>query len=362
MTNSITAPPLRVLDQAKEEELTKQRIRLKRKDKRKIPRIRLGDRDYEILRILYEYKFVDSQMLIELLGDHCRPPNERGRHYKGEIVKRFRKLFDHGYVKRPVTQPLETYQIAHGTEPHRKSHYAGSDPIVYSLGDKGLLALGDYLGEDLSSFISLFKNDRYRSLQFIKHTLMRNRFRACLELAIEQKPNIQLVLWKGTQMELSDSVFLEVETREGAREKKPFPLIPDDFFTLQVGGKRKHFIVEAERSKKNNARTKLKMRLYYEYGLGQRKLAEKTYGIHPNEGLQVLYLAPSWERRNNLRDIAIKADPKGNGSSLFLFASETDYNYRQDPERIFDPIWLPGKLAGLFDQNGEADDWVSFFD
>lgn len=357
MTNSIKTP-LQTLNQAREEELPKQKVRLK-KNKKELSGIRLQPRDFEILRILYEYKFADSHLIFELLGDHCRAAEERGRHHKGIILKRLRQLFNHGFVQRPIRQIVQTYQ----THPGAESIYAGSDPIIYSLGDKGLLTLGDYLGEDLSSFISLFRNDRYRSLQFLKHTMMRNRFRAAIELAVEKrKPHIQLDLWKGTQIELSDSVPMKAESREAAREKKTVALIPDDFFTLQVGGKKRHFLVEAELSKKNNTRTKQKMRVYYEYCIRQRSLLEKTHEISPNEGVQVLYLAPSWERRNNLRDLAIEADPRRKGSSLFLFASETDFDYRQDPERVFDPIWLTGKLAGLFDQNAETEPWVSLFD
>ena len=330
------------------------RTRLQR-HKKEISGIRLQRRDFRILQILYDYKFADSHLIFELLGNHCRSPEERGTHHKEVILKRLRKLFDHGFVQRPAHQPLQAYKAIPGSE----GVYAGSDPILYSLGDKGLLTLGDFLGKDYSSFISLFKNDRYRSLQFLKHTMMRNRFRASIELAVEKRPDSDLVVWKETQAELSDSVSLEIENGDGVREEKAFPLIPDDFFTLQIAGKKRHFIVEAERSAKHNPRTKQKMRLYYEYCIRHRRRAEKTHEIAPSEGLQVLYLAPSWERRNNLRDIAIKADPRGKGSSLFLFASETDFDYRQVPERVFDPIWLPGKAVDLFDRHGEAYEWMS---
>jgi hypothetical protein len=351
--------PFHLLPVSEERGAATERTRLKRKNKKEIRPIVLGDRDFEILRILYEYKFADSQMIFELLGDHCRDPQERGKHHKLGILKRLRMLFDHGLVQRPATQVFETYQLTRGPEKARKTHYAGSEAVVYSLGDKGLLTLGARLKADLSSFISLFKNDRYRSQHFIKHTLMRNRFRAAIELATRKRFNVDLQTWKDMQIELADSVSFQIKNSQGDPEDKAFALIPDDFFTLKAGEKRRHFLVEAELTPKNRTRTKQKMRLYYEYCIRQKKIAEEKYKLTPNDGLQVLYLAPSWERRNNLRDIAIEADPRGKGSSLFLFVSVSDFDYRQDPERVFDPIWLPGKRADLFDQSGEAYEWMS---
>ena len=58
---------------------------------------------------------------------------------------------------------------------------------------------------------------------------------------------------------------------------------------------------------------------------------------------RVLTITPSEERKQNLcRRVTKGADPRKQGSGMFLFASEKSYSLKE-PDEVLAPIWVSPK-------------------
>ena len=268
--------------------------------------LRIQERDIEIIRLVYEYRFLDSEQIHALVGGS-----------RQVILRRLKKLYHHGYLDRPISQITFS------------NPFFGPQKMVYALGDKGADLLAEVYGIDRGGIIWSEKNREVRE-RYIQHTLMISNFRACLSLALRDLPDVRLLFWvRENPQELKDYVSF---TDESGRHRR-LPIVPDGFFGIEDPQGRMFFFLEADRSTMTNARFLRKLRAYWLWWKqgGHRR----RFGI---ESFRVLTITRTERRKENLRRVAKKADDRQIGSLMFWFTSEERYDIR-DPRTILGEIW-----------------------
>ena len=172
---------------------TKHRPRFRRAAVDERPAFRLTDRDRQLLKIIYDYRFITAPMLQDLAPPvaltenqrkalskliatkqaHAPDPEmaDRPQRTKREILRRLQMLYHNGYVQR------------------RK--LSDRDPIVYSLGSMGAEELTLHYGIDRQE-IDWTTKSRESSERYMRHGLLVSRFRHALELALRDQPGIKL--------------------------------------------------------------------------------------------------------------------------------------------------------------------------
>jgi DNA-binding Lrp family transcriptional regulator len=117
--------------------------------------VAVQDRDREILKLAYEYRFISSRQIQRLI-----PGSDQ------VLLRRFQKLFHAGYLDRL---------------------YAVNEPMLYALGDKGADELVLYAGIDRGK-IDWGQKNREAGERYILHVRMIGNFRETLTLAVRQMP------------------------------------------------------------------------------------------------------------------------------------------------------------------------------
>ncbi|RJR32822.1 MAG: hypothetical protein C4567_17820 [Deltaproteobacteria bacterium] len=272
--------------------------------------IQLQTRDLEILKLVFDYRFIPSHHVTSLIGKSER-----------NVLERLKKLFHHGYLDRLADRRIRTH--------------SGSEKMVYAITRKAGDLLINEGGLDISKVDWTLKN-RTSTERHIKHVLMVSKFRTALTLATEAQKGIALGKWKenrgsgrNVNPEISDTVKLEL--REGKEIK--LRIVPDAFFSLEEEKTEMFFFLEADRATMTAERFLRKLKAYlawWKQGGSKRKLGAEHF--------RILTVTPSEKRRDNLREAATKIKPGG----MFWFASEKQYSVGT-PESIFGSIWLNAK-------------------
>jgi hypothetical protein len=320
---------------------TKHRPRFRRAAREDRPAFRLTDRDREMLKIIFDYRFITAAMLQDLV----RPPAltkrqqdalEKLRAYKQanasdigtaqgaqtktrrEILRRLQMLYHAGYVQR---QKL-----------------ADGEPIIYSLGNLGADELMMFFGYDRKQ-IDWTTRARESSDRYIRHGLMISRFRHAVELAVRKAPDVSLLLWDPAGSFTATVEYVDtVNTREGARTQVvEGKVIPDGFFVLQQGKRRIAYFLEADRSTMSHARYLNKLKAYYHYWNTQIR-TEKDPA--KKRHIRVLTITISEERKKYLRKTAQSVSTEA--KNLFWFGCER--SYRDEPEQVISSIWQTLKV------------------
>jgi len=165
--------------------------------------LRLQERDIEIIRLVYDFRFLNSDQIKALIDG-----SEQG------ILRRLQKLFHHGFLDRPPSQIL--YPLA------------GPQKMVYALGDRGASLLAEKYGIDIAKI---------------------------------KIPDTHLLFWqRENPKELKDYVYIE----DHGREIKA-PIVPDGFLGIQDPKGKMYFFLEADQSTMTNARFLKKMRAYWNW-------------------------------------------------------------------------------------------------
>jgi len=276
--------------------------------------MQLNQRDLEILKLVYDYRFIPSDHVTNLIQGHER-----------KLLERLQKLFHHGYLDRVADRRIRTH--------------AGSDRMVYAITNKAALLLVDECGIDLPTGNWTSKN-RWITDRQVKHTLMIARFRTIITLAANSEQELALRLWKESRgsgrninPDLADTVMIDLE--KGRQEQHR--VIPDAFLALDNSGFKNYLYLEADRSTMTNERFLKKLQAYWAWWKQGRSKAK-----HQVEHFRVLTITPSHQRRDNLRQIATQASPGKGGSGMFWFACEKDFAI-EDPASILGPIWTTAK-------------------
>jgi hypothetical protein len=316
---------------------TRRLPRFRRASHEEQPAFRLTDRDRELLKIIYEYRFIDAEMLKDLVQPVALTPRQqesvarmlaacrtestgtespdRSSRMKRAILHRLMLLYHNGYVSR--------------------LKLSDSEPIIYALGNKGADELTLYYGVDRQKIDWQSKN-RETSERYIRHGLMVSRFRHCLELALRDLPEASLLCWEPNGAFTALVEYTEAtSTRDGAKTRRiKGTVIPDGYFALSYKGKTAHFFLEADRSTMSNARFLAKLKNYFHFYATQVRGKEHPSGM---KGFAVLTITLSEERKQNLRRIARDVNAEGRGLNLWWFACERSYQGK--PQELLGQIW-----------------------
>lgn len=277
--------------------------RFKRK-KTAISPIRLQPRDIRIIKLVYDYRSLNSGQIRALVGG-----SERG------ILRRLQKLFHHGFLDRP---------------PHQAAYLLGEDHrMVYALGNKGADVLAEYLSVERDEINWTKKNLKIKA-GFIEHTLMVSNFRAAITLALKNQTNADLLLWR-PEFYRGMRDYVMIRDIRGRRVRAA--VVPDGFFCIRLNNQKKYFFLEADRSTVPSNRFLQKMRAYWEYWKQGRHI--QKLGIR---AFRVLTVTKTEKRKENLRALTQRADTKRVGSRIFWFCCQENFSLSK-PEAILGPIW-----------------------
>ncbi len=257
---------------------------------------RMQERDVELLRLLADYRFLDTYQIASLQPRGLR-----------NLRRRLQYLFHAGLVDRP---------------PRQHDFLKPPMPLVYGLANKGADTLAEVLEIDRGKIDWQTKN-REAGLPYIDHTLMISRFRATLTLALNSLGDTCMTTWQeGPRL------------KAGVKFKgQRLAVVPDGFFTIEHKGQDHHFFLEADRSTMTNGRFFRKLRAYWLWWkAGGHK---RKFGI---PRFRVLTVTTSEKRKENLRKLARLADDGKRGSPMFLFACDKSFSL-DDPQTILQPIW-----------------------
>lgn len=283
---------------------TKQRAPKFKRKPEQVGGLRVQKRDIEIIRLVYDYRFLNSDQIQALVNG-----SEQG------VLRRLQKLFHHGFLDRPPSQIV--YPLT------------GTQKMVYALGDKGADFLANEFGIDRGEIKWNEKNKEVKD-RHIQHTLMISNFRLCLKLALDKTANADLLFWKReNRRELKDYAY--TQDKQGRRRK--VAVVPDGFFGIQDPKGKMYFFLEADQSTMVNARFLRKMRAYWNWWKQGRHT--KKFGM---KAFRVLTITKTEQRKENLRKITKAADERQRGSLMFWFTSEGNYSI-QKPGSILGPIW-----------------------
>lgn len=255
-----------------------------------------GDRDLEILRLIYDYGLIRRDHLSLLTGRSMK-----------RLHRRLYQLLDEEFIV-PIKHP----QQKHIYWLTKKSHH--------------VLVEHGQAGEEL-----LKKRVRAREVKpsMIKHEMMIVDTHVVLELA-SRSSSYKLIEWReGT--ELFDSVVMNGEK---------YAVRPDAFFTIEdvnrpVGKNRRNFFLEADRTSMNPAQMRSKFLALWEY-LAQGLHTRKYNVMH----IRIVTLVLTKERASYLSKVAASVLPD-KAQKYFLFGVESNFSV-SNPCKVYEPIfWCP---------------------
>ena len=339
-------------------------------DKGAFPDLVLRDRDYTILRLVYDHRFLSSELLWHLLqtdsqfravsysigSDGRQHPTSYG-FGRQALSKRLKQLFNARY--------LERHYIT--DQPMGRGH--GSPRAIYGLGPACPKILQEKLDIPPRITRRIIESNKVKS-PFLRHALEVATFRAILELACQRNEDkVKLLFW-----EQGDSIrdFVIGVNEKGEDER--FPVHGDAFFGLEViGGGKTHFFLEVDRgtetivSSKQRPDIRRKLIGYRLYRKSKKFPKRYAYRQLPNgqivgidvctdrtiegrqmiTGFQVLFVTPGVVRDDkNLsgRIASIFAELPALGkffvtNSLFWFTPPESFSIAE-PERIFSKCWI----------------------
>ena len=260
--------------------------------------LRIQPRDIALLRDVGDFRFLNTEQVLAL-----HPGGKRN------LTRRLAALFEQGYLDRPESQTSAGLRSAH---------------FVYSLGRKGAEVLFPNAEERDNTLRRV--REIQRSFPLVAHAIMISQFHVCLTLALKNS-DAKIVRWlQGNE--------LKVALR---RHGENPALVPDAFFTLKEKGDVLHFFLEADRATMTQERFVNKLKVYWRFNREGR--FNDTLGV-PN--FRTLTITPSEARSENLRHASKDADPRREGSAMFLFAPETRYNVKA-PEALLSAVWRTPK-------------------
>ena len=234
-----------------------------RPDNKEIGRLVLQPRDIEIVKTVYDYRFIRTDQLIALTdGDET------------SIRKRLRKLWEHRYLERSFLPVMP------GKEPDTRR-------AIYSLDYQGANLLAKNNGIDHRHLKHVIRHNKPGHV-YIEHQLMASQFRTVLTLALEKTNQAEILFWRQDK-EIRD--YVEVKDPRGNTQR--LPIAPDGFFCLEDTGGKMYWFLEVDRYTMDHKRWLNKMRAYF-YWWEKKGHTEKS-GI---QHFRVLTVCPSAAKRD----------------------------------------------------------------
>ncbi len=317
-------------------------------------RLKLKERDYIILKHLYDYRFLSVELLWYLLKSNNQANSSiystgkdgksRPRRYgfkRQTLFKRLKQLYDAKYVERHYMTDL----------PYGRGY--GSPRAIYGLGKHSSMVLKEIYQIPQKITNRAIENNKVRS-PYLRHALELATFRIILELACQtSKGKVALLLW---EQGFSIKDFVTVVDKSG--EQLKYTIYADAFFGIRIRGcKDKHFFLEIDRgtepivstSNRSNIRSKL---IGYQHYYKTKKIHQK-YEFMVN-GFQVLIVTPGTidvdntfsGRIANILDELLINNKLYSSKSLFLLTTPESFHL-DNPKSIFENIWVSSKSQSL---------------
>jgi hypothetical protein len=266
--------------------------------------LRLDGRDYEIVRLVYEHRFLDTELLLRLLRvavpeTAAREIGRDGKHRPARygfgqkaLYRRLQILF-HGRV-------LNRYYLS--DEPVGRGY--GGPRAIYGLGPRSAAVLAETHGVDPRNVSAIIESNKVKS-PFLRHSLLTARFRVMLELGCAlSNGNVKLLFWSQGQ-HLRDFVSGDDEHGVGQR----FTVYPDALFALEIPGrKRANYVLEIDRGTEplvavgNRSDIRKKLLGYWHYRRSRRFVAHYRYELTPGGDVVGLSVLPSSARVPSVDD------------------------------------------------------------
>lgn len=262
------------------------------------PGFRLMPADIDMIRAVYEYRFLRIDHLVSLMG----------RSYK-KVHGRLYKLARNRFLGR-IELPFQKH--------------------IYVIGAEGIGVLVEQGMAPREAIECRLRHHELKEL-FLKHQLMLTDLHCTLELACRRTP-LGLVTWREGK-ELWDSVVTWID-----RKRVELPVCPDAFFVLEDaarpdGRNRLNFFLEADRSTTTHKRFEQKLIAYREY-LHQGRHTEK-FGI---KTFRVVTFALTEQRAVGLRAAAREVLPPETRKH-FLFATSAGISL-SNPQAVLSDIFM----------------------
>lgn len=294
-------------------------------------------RDLEIVRFVYQYRFLTSDQITALTGGS-----------KQGVSRRLNLLFHSGWLDRPRSQLLIPDRIG-----ARCNH-----SMIYALGKIGAKYLSAELDLSLSTVNWTAKNNELKSGFFLEHTLMVAQFMIKVQLACKKARGVVFISQDEIVNKRTEPIWannkelgFQVNVYLRKNQRKPFiiAVVPDAAFGLRFldkpkGRNESYFFVEADRATMPIRRASLLRSSFYKKMLGYHHawktgIFEKTFHFR---NARVLTVTTSQERIDNMIEVGREMDTRKRGLGMFLFASQSILNL-DDPKEVFMPVWFSGK-------------------
>ncbi len=265
------------------------------------------ERDQEILKLIYEHRFLDSKLIWHLLespksheteykigADGKKRPSKYGFGSKA-LLSRLTKLDQEKYVYRRRRADL----------PEGGVH--GLSRLVYSLGPKSCSILPKIVDASSSDIRKIVESNRRARTHFYEHSIKIAEFKAILKLACNNSNgNVNLLFWEQGQI-LRDFVYgMNLMGRE-----QRLSVYPDAFFAINVRGKGTTcFFAEFDRGSMpiirtdDNSDISKKVLGYWFYRKTKRHANRYFYTKYPNGEVSGLFVKD--ERSANVSNIDLE--------------------------------------------------------
>jgi DNA-binding Lrp family transcriptional regulator len=283
----------------------------------------LTARDREVIRVVFEHRFLRSTHIHALIGGS-----------RQQLLRRLQRLYHHGYLERPRAQ-IDYY------------HQGGSRSMVYGLGHNGAALLKRELNLPFYRLDWSAKNQAVRGL-FLEHALLTADVMVALEIACRRHGDVRLIS--------ADKLPLPPTTQQKrepfrwqviAKHQLKLGAQPDRTFALEFPDRtRAYYFLEADRA------TMPVMRPNFDKSSFYRKLiayeATWTQNIHRSHfgfnRFRVLTVTTSAERVKHLIEAGRQLE---RGHGLFLFTDLGSLLAHGDVLTLPWQTCQPGKTATL---------------
>lgn len=190
----------------------------------------LTDDDQKILEHVYRHRLIDAQSIYSLFPTRSQQ----------QLSRRLHALFHEGYLSRPPQQLI------------RHEHIKGSRPLVYALDRKGASEIREKNRRRVTSVNWLQKNRQIKWWS-IEHTLSITRFMVQLEVAINNRDDLDLIGFdeileahaaRSTRQAQQPERFRTPVSWHGHKGEEG--IAPDRIFGIRVGDQDNYFFLEID--------------------------------------------------------------------------------------------------------------------
>lgn len=278
------------------------RKRRRRTERVKQSRLVLTDRDREIIRVVYQFRFLTSNQLTEKFFSS-----------KSKADRRLRELFDHGYLDR-IDRPT----------------VSGKSELIYALWKKGAEIL--CAQHDLSKSELNWKSSRNNIRpDRIDHELEVVSFHLAMDKSVKSTSSISWLFWQDRREIVSNKTWDLLNAGENKSGK--LKLIPDAFFGLQTPKGKTVFFLELDRGTESPRVFRQKLLIYqiaFERGLIQKETGLKAF--------RVLIIVPHEQR------LKVLLNPANTNYPLLFWSTPIENLRRQNI--LTESIWVHAKSEG----------------